>query len=223
MLLRDRADFVEIAGFGKHDSDIHQRGFHDQARRLSALGIELLDALFHHIRVVERHRERHVDGALRDAGSVGNGLVVVSGAAVLEFGESDRDHHVVVVSVIRTHDLQDGVPAGVGSRDSNRVHRGFGTGVEETPLRQLEVLLEMLCDDDRILGGKRELRAEFHALLHGFDDGGVGVPLDHATECVVEVTVFAPVDAPDAGALAVGEVERIRVAHLIRGGDARHE
>ena len=78
----------------------------------------------------------------------------------------------------------------------------------------------MLCDDDRVFGGKRELRAQLDALLHGFDDGGVGVSLDHAAERVVEVADFASVDVPDAGALAVGEVDRIRVAHLIRGGDA---
>jgi hypothetical protein len=47
----------------------------------------------------------------------------------------------------------------VWARDADRIHRGFGAGVEETPERQLEVVLQMLGNDDRIFRGEPELSA----------------------------------------------------------------
>ena len=38
----------------------------------------------------------------------------------------DREHHAVVMAVIRPFDLTDGVPSGCGAGDPDRVHRRLG-------------------------------------------------------------------------------------------------
>jgi len=127
------------------------------------------------------------------------------------------------MAVVRTEDLHDLVTAGIGAGDADGVHGRFGARVHEPPLRKLEVLRQDLGDGDRVFGRQRELGAKLTALLDRLDDHRVGMSLDHAPEAVVEVTELKPVDAEDARALAVGEVEGVRVARLIRGGDThRH-
>src|SRR5581483_1475945 len=52
---------------------------------------------------------------------------------------------------------------------------------------------------------------------------GVGVALRHRPEAVVEVEVLVAVDVPDPLPLAVVEVDRPRLAQLVRGSDAAGE
>ena len=57
----------------------------------------------------------------------------------------------------------------------------------------------------------------------GRGDRRVRVPLRHRAEAVVEVDVLVAVDVPDPLALAALEVDRPRVAQLVRRGDAAGE
>ena len=134
-----------------------------------------------------------------------------------------RDHDVVVVAVIGAEHLDDGLAAGEGAGHADGVHRGLGARVHEAPLRQLEGPGEVLGHDDGVFGGKTELGAERRALLDGLDDQRVGVALDHAAVAVVEVGDLLAVHRPDVRTLAVRVVHGVRVAGVVRGGDAhRH-
>ena len=129
----------------------------------------------------------------------------------------------VVVSVIRAEDLEDRVAAGQCARDPDRVHRRLGARVVVAPLRQAEAPRELLRDDDPVLGGRGEVRAEPDALLDRLHDRRVRVALRHRAEAVVEVPEAAAVDVPDRRAFAPLEVDRPGLAHLVRGGDAAGE
>ena len=75
-----------------------------------------------------------------------------------------------------------------------------------------------------VFGGQAELRAQRRALLDGLDDDRMGVALHHAAVAVVEVADLLAVDRVDLGALAVREVDGVRVARVVGGGDAHgHE
>ena len=124
------------------------------------------------------------------------------------------------MAVVGAEHLDDGLAAGEGAGDADGVHGGLGARVHEAPLRQLEGAGEVLGHDDGVLGGQAELGAERRALLDGLDDGRVGVALDHAAVAVVEVADLLAVDRPDVRALAVREVDGVRVAGVIGGGDA---
>ena len=195
-------------------------GFHDDGGRRIALLDHALDALGHVLDVVERHRDGQVDRALRDAAAVGERGVVVAGADLAVVEGADADHHVVVMAVVRAEHLDDGLAAGEGAGDADGVHGGLGARVDEAPLRELEGAGEVLGHDDGVFGRQAELRAERRALLDGLDDERVGVALDHAAVAVVEVDDLLALDAPDVRALAVGEVDGVRVTRVIRGGDA---
>jgi hypothetical protein len=71
---------------------------------------------------------------------------------------------------------------------------------------------ELLADDDRVLGGGREVRALDVALADRLADGRVGVALDHRAEAVVEVVHLVAVDVPHARPVAVLEIDRPRLA-----------
>ncbi len=127
------------------------------------------------------------------------------------------------MAVVRAEHLDDGLAAGEGAGDADGVHGRLGARVDEAPLRELEGAGEVLGHDDGVLGRQAELGAEWGALLDGLDDERVGVPLDHAAVAVVEVDDLLALDAPDVRALAVSEVDRVRVARVVRGGHAhRH-
>ena len=197
----DLAHLGQVAVLGEHDPEVHHRRLHDHAGGLAALGVEALDAALHRAGVVERHRDRHVDGGLRDARAVGQRGEVLAVADLVVL-DPDRDHHRVVVAVVGAEDLHDGVAARVGARDPDRVHRRLGAGVRVAPARQAPAALQVLGDDDRVLGRGGEVRAARVALLHRAPDRRVRVALDHRAEAVVEVEVLVAVDVPDARAVA---------------------
>ena len=222
VLLRDLADGLEVAGLGEHDAEVHHRRLHDHAGGQATLLGEALDAALHRGGVIERHRDRHVGHGLRDATAVGEGRVVL---AVADRGvvDADRDHHVVVVAVVRAEDLDDRVAARGGARDADRIHRGLGARVRVPPLRQAPAALQLVGDDDRVLGRGGEVRALLHALDDGLRDDRVRMALDHRAEAVVEVDHLRAVDVPDVRADAALEVDRPRIAELVRRGDAARQ
>ena len=152
-------------------------------------------------------------------GAVGQRLVVlaVADAVVLD---ADRDHHGVVVAVVGAEDLDDRVAAGVAAGDPDRVHRRLRARVQKAPAVDAPAPLQLLGDEHAVLGRGREVRALGDALADRPDDRGVGVPLDHRAEAVVEVPHAVAVDVVDDRPLAGRQVDRPRVARLVAGGDA---
>jgi hypothetical protein len=183
---------------------------------------EALDPPLHRVGVVERHRDRQVRGGLRNPGAVGERGVVLAVADVL-VRDADRDHHVVVVAVVRAEDLHDRVATGCSAGDPDRVHRRLGARVRVAPFRQAEATGELFRDDDRVLSRGGEVRSQREPLAHRPLDCRVRVPLDHRPEPVVEVVQVVPVHVPDVGAPAAREVDRPGVAKLVGGGDAAGE
>ena len=222
MLAGQLANRLEVPRLGEHDAEVHHRCLHDHAGRLAALVDHPLDTALHRARVVERHGNGHVDHGLGDSLAVRERGEVVAVADAL-VGDADRDHHVVVVAVVRAEDLDDRVPSGGGAGDPDRVHRRFRAGVDVAPLRQPETPRELLADDEVVLDRGGEVGAELDALLHRLRDGGVRVALHHRAEAVVEVEHDVAVDVPDARALSVGEIHRPGLAHLVGGRDPVRE
>ena len=222
VLLRDLADGLEVAGLREHDAEVHHRRLHDHAGGEATLLGEALDTALHRGRVVERHRDRHVGNGLRNAAAVREGRVVL---AIADRGvvDADRDHHVVMMAVVRAEDLDDRVAARRGARDADRVHRGLGARVRVPPLRQAPAALQLVGDDDGVLGRSGEVRALLHALDDGLRDDRMGMALDHRAEAVVEVDHLGAVDVPDVRADAAIEVDRPRIAELVRRGDAARQ
>ena len=210
---------LEVTGLGEHNAKVHHGGFHDHARGQATLGGQAINAALHRGRVVERHRDRHVDGGLRDARAVGERLVVLAVADLVVL-HTDRHHHGVVVTVVRAEDLQHGVAAGEGTRDADRVHRRLGARVGEAPLGQAPASGKLVGNQHRVLRRHAKVRAEREALGDGVADGGVRVTLHHGAKAVVEVVVLVAVNVGDALARAGGDVDGPRVARLIRRGDA---
>ncbi len=125
-----------------------------------------------------------------------------------------------MVAVVGAEDLDDGVAARLGARDADGVHRGLGPGVHVAPLRQAPAPLELLGDDDPVLGRRGEVRALGHPLGDGLRDDGVAVALHHRAEAVVVVDHAGAVDVPHVRAVTALEVDRPRVAQLVGRRDA---
>ena len=135
--------------------------------------------------------------------------------------DADRHHHGVVVAVVGAEDLHDRLAARVRARDPDRVHRRLRAGVRVAPLRQVPAAHELLGDDDRVLGRRREVGAVLVAVAQRAADRGVRVALDHRAEAVVEVPHLVAVDVPHLRAGPALEVDRPRIAQLVRRRDAR--
>src|SRR5205085_4827197 len=83
--------------------------------------------------------------------------------------------------------------------------------------------LQVLCDSDGVLGRCREMGTEPNPALDCSGDRWVRVALSHRAEAVVEVEQLVAVDIPDPCPLAAVEIDRPRLAELVRGGDAAGE
>ena len=222
MLSRQLADGLQVSGLGEHDPEVHHRRLHDHAGGRAPLVDQPLDPTLHRAGVVERDRDRELRDRVRDAGAVRDRLVVLP-VAELRRDRPDRDHHPVVMAVVGAGDLHDRVAPGEPTRDPDRVHRRLRPGVDVAPLREPPAAGELLAHDDGVLRGRREMGSELDAGVDRVRDRGVGMALHHRAEPVVEVEHLVPVDVPDPGALAVGQVERPRMTHLVGGGDAAGE
>ena len=77
--------------------------------------------------------------------------------------------------------------------------------------------VELLGDDDRAVGGRREVGAEVDPRLDRRADGRVGMADAHHAEAVVEVDVLVAVDVPDLRARAALDVDGPGVV-LLEGG-----
>ena len=124
------------------------------------------------------------------------------------------------MAVIAAFDLHYVVAAGVGARDADRMHRGLGAGVAEPQLLHVVAVADHLGELDGLGRGRREVRAVLRRTRDGLGDLRVRVADDHAAEAAVRVDVLVVVDVPHARALAVREVDRIRVALLERRAHA---
>ena len=138
-----------------------------------------------------------------------------------EFGH-DREHHRVVVAVVRALDLDDVVAAGRGARDADRAHRRFGARVREAHLLELEAPAQLLGEQHRVLGRRREVRAGASRARRSprRSSGARGRrPCSRSrrgsrrTRCRRRPRRWLPV--------ALAQVDRVRVAGLERRADAQ--
>ena len=111
-----------------------------------------------------------------------------------------RDHHLVVVAVVATLDLDDAVPAGGALGHADGVHRRLGAGVGEPPHRQSVALGEQLGDLGVELARGDVQRAVGELGLDGPPDDRVHVTGEQGAEAhvVVDVLVAVDVDHPRA-------------------------
>ena len=143
----------EVAGLGNGDADVHHHRFDDQARDGVA---DVVEQLRQHGEVVERDRVRVAAQILRNAER--HRLRCRRFASAHQICvRNDGEHHGVVVPVIRAFDLHDVVAAGRRARDTDRAHRRFGAGVGEANLFEPEPAAELLGEQDRIFGRRREV------------------------------------------------------------------
>jgi hypothetical protein len=70
-----------------------------------------------------------------------------------------RDHHLVVMAVIATLDLDDLLASGDTTGHANGIHRGFGARVGEAPHRQVVAIAQQPRDLGVHLAGGDEQRA----------------------------------------------------------------
>ncbi len=207
---------LQVPGLRHDDADVHHGGLHDEAGDLVA---PLLKHALEVIGVVERHHldvlGRVLDHPLRHRRSPRP----VAAAHEVGVG-NDREHHAVMMPVIRALDLADHVPPRRCPRHADRVHRGFGARVGEPQHLEIEPPADFLAEGDRRLGGDREVGAAARRLVDGLDDPRVRVAHHHGAEPAVEIEVLAAVLVPDVAALPVGHVDRVRLHLLERRHDA---
>jgi hypothetical protein len=95
----------------------------------------------------------------------------------------------------------------------------FRAGVREAPACELPAPRELLGNDDRVFGGRREVGAVSVTPADRRADRRMGVALQHRAEAVVEVEELVAVDIPDALTLASGQIDRPGVTGLKRRSD----
>ncbi len=158
----------------------------------------LRQQLFQRRGIVERH---HLDVSVRVLDEspgdrrLGGPVPPAHGVGV----GKHREHHGVVVAVIRPLDLADDVAAGRGARHPDRVHRRFGARVGEADHLEVEAAADLLAIFHRFLGGHREVGAPAGRLVAGLHDARMGVPDDHGTEAAVKVDILGARPGPRCG------------------------
>ena len=94
--------------------------------------------------VVERHDVRVLGHVGRDAGRHRRRRPACRARPRASESGTHREHHRVVVPVVRALDLHDVLAPGGGPRDADRVHRRLGAGVGEAHLVAAEAPAELL-------------------------------------------------------------------------------
>ena len=144
-----------------------------------------------HLEVVERHDVRVVGHHRRDAGRHRRGRRSL--AAAHQVGaRHHREHHGVVVPVVRALDLHDVLASGRGARDPDRAHRRLGARVAEAHRLGLEALAQLLGEADGRLGGRGEVRAGARGALDRLGDLRVRVAHDHEPKPLWKSTYSLP-------------------------------
>ena len=164
------------------------------------------------------------DDGLRDPERRTAGTARSNAVADLVVGDADRDHHVVVVAVVGAEDLHDRVAAGRSAGDPDRVHRRLGARVDVAPLRQPPAPRQLLADDDGVLRRRREVGAELDPVASppSRSPGARGPAPSSRSRCGSRGSTF-PSTSQTCAPFAVREVDRPRIAHLVRGGDPADE
>ena len=96
------ANTFEVPGVGRDDAGVHHHRLHDHA---GDRALVVVQHTLERLEIVERHEVHEIGHRLRDAGG-GNAMRVVGRAEHVEVAPL-RDHHRVVVAVIRALDLDD--------------------------------------------------------------------------------------------------------------------
>ena len=213
----DLAHSLEIPRLREHHPEVHHRRLHDQAGRCAALLLEADETALERVCVVERNRDGQVRHLLRDATAVRERRDVVGVEVAPVDADAHRHHHPVVMPVVGAEHLEDRVPPFQAAGDPNRVHRRLGARVREAPLGQAEAARQLFGHHDPVLGRGGEVRAQPRPLGDRLDDCGMGVTHDHRAEAVVEVPELPSVDVPDPRPFAALEIDRPRVARVVRG------
>jgi hypothetical protein len=212
-------DAGQVAVVGQDEAGVHHRRLHDHAGHAALVALK---RPLERIQVVERHDPGELGDLGRDAERLRHRDRVVVGADLVG-GRGDRHHHGVAVAVVGALDLEQDVAARDGPHQPHRVHRGLGAGVAEAPQRQAEALLQVLAANHGVLGRLGEVRAALDALGDDLGDPRMGVADGDGAVAVVEVDVLVAVDVDHLRAVAVSEVDRVRLGRLPARGDAARE
>ncbi len=204
---------LEIPGFGRHHTDVEHHRFHDH-RADGRIGLE---CSLEGGGIVERNHGHQVDVSLRDTGAVGDGVGMLPRSHLGRVGRH-RDHHRVVMTVIRAFDLDDAISIREGPSEANGVERRLGAGVGEPHLGEPEPTRQLLCHPQRGLARSGKVSTTARRLTDRIGDHGVGMTHHHHPEAVVEVGVLVAVDVPHLRTLAVGDVHGMRRLVLERRG-----
>ncbi len=208
VLASDLAHGLQVAGLRQADADVLHDRFDDEARHV-ATGECLLEQLGTVVRDDLGIGQHGAGDACR--GRDGTGLV---GRAGLADRRLHRDHHLVVVAVIATFDLDDLVAAGDTAGDANGVHRRLGAAVGEPPHRQLVASGKHLGDVGVQLARRHEERAVVELALDRAAHDRVAVAGEQRAEAHVEVDVAIAVDVFHPRRLGATDHDRMRIVGL---------
>ena len=132
-----------------------------------------------------------------------------------------------MVPVVVSFKLQDLVPAGVGSGDSDGLHGRFGSGVGEAHhVSGRDHCQDFLCYLYLKLGGGSKHGSALDLLLYCLDYCWVGVAQNEGSIAGKQVNVFVIVDVLDSAAMSIVEEDGegiVCVDSDIGGGSAGQE
>ena len=176
-----------------------------------------------HLEVVERHDVRVLGHHRRGCRSTSAWSPAPRGRpSRSEFGH-DREHHRVVVAVVRALDLDDVLAPGGRTGDADRAHRRLGARVAEAHrLRAGSARHSSSAKRTVGLGGRGEVRAGARGALDGLGDLRVGVADDHrsrsrcgsrGTRCRRRPRRRLPFPSREVDRVRVPRLERRRHAH----------
>ena len=194
--------------FGQDDAHVRGDGLDDDGGdALAVLG----EYSFKLVRVVVGAGQRSLRRAARDAGAVGLARGREAGAGL--------DEHRVRMSVVAALEFHDKLAPREAARDAQR--REHGLRARRNHAHHLDAgdeRADELRHLDLGLGRQAVARAELRGLLHGFDDGLVGVSENHRPPRAYIVRVSFSVFIPEVLPFGAGGEYR-RAADAPEGAD----
>jgi len=188
---------VEALAGGDH-THVGGRALGDDGGDPAGVGGE---GLLHGGEVVVGQHQGLGRGGRGDPGGAGQGEGRHAGARLGQQG--------VHVPVVAPGELHDEVPAGHAARQADRGHGRLGPGRDHAQLVDRADPLDHEFGQLGLPAGRGpEGQAALHGLVHGLDDGRVGVPDEGGPPRADEVDVLAAVDVGEVRALGRGDEGR---------------